>query len=259
MGRPSQGAHFTQRGVSTRPNAFGERIVKIVQASAWLGGEAVLRLRSVSAVAGLLGAAVLALSTSDHRAVAADHLDPPMRTDPAVDTTADRSADIADVYVWHTADHLVIALTFAGPAPAEQRGTYDRDVLYTINLSNAGFPTDPEVQIRFRFGQDAAGANGIEISGLPDGGPPLAGPVEQTLTRNGILARAGVYDDPFFFDLQGFKETRSTGTLSFVATRSFFTGQNDTALVVQIPRSRIETGNELNIWATSARIGGQLQ
>ena len=43
------------------------------------------------------------------------------------------------------------------------------------------------------------------------------------------------------------------------ASRSFFTGTNDTALVVQIPRSRIETGNELNIWATSARIGGQLQ
>jgi hypothetical protein len=202
---------------------------------------------------------LLALSTSDRHAVAADHLDPPTRTDPAFDTTADRPADIADVYVWHTADNVVIALTFAGPAPAGQAGTYDRDVLYTINISNAGFPTDPEVQIRFRFGQDSSGNSGVEISGLPDGGPPLVGPVEQTLTRNGILARAGVYDDPFFFDLQGFRETRSTGTLSFVSTRSFFTGQNDTALVVQIPRSRIETGEPLNIWGTSARIGGQLQ
>jgi hypothetical protein len=219
----------------------------------------VLRLGSVSAVAGLLGAALLALSASDRRAVAADHLDPPNRTDPAFDTTADRSADIADVYVWHTADNLVIALTFAGPAPPEQAGTYDRDVLYTINISNAGFPTDPEVQIRFRFGRDPAGNNGVEINGLPDGGPALVGPVEQTLTRNGIQARAGVYDDPFFFDLQGFRETRSTGNLSFVSTRSFFSGTNDTALVVQIPRSRIETGDQLNIWATSARIGGQLQ
>lgn len=218
-----------------------------------------VRLRSVSALAGLLGAAVLALSTSDRRAVAADHLDPPTRTDPAVDTTADRAADIADVYVWHTADNLVIALTFAGPAASGQAGSYDRDVLYTINLSNAGFPTDAEVQIRFRFGRDASGNAGVEINGLPDGGPALVGPVEQTLTRNGILARAGVYDDPFFFDLQGFKETGATGTLSFVSTRSFFSGANDTALVLQIPRSRIETGNELNIWATSARIGGQLQ
>lgn len=206
-----------------------------------------------------MGAAALALSTSDRRAVAADHLDPPARTDAAVDTTPDVAADIADVYVWHTADNLVIALTFAGPAPSAQAARYDRDVLYTINISNAGFPTDPEVQIRFRFGQDGADNSGIEITGLPDGGPALVGPVETTLSRNGILVRAGLYDDPFFFDLQGFRETRSTGTLSFVSSRSFFTGQNDTALVVQIPRSRIETGSELNIWATSARIGGQLQ
>ena len=206
-----------------------------------------------------MGAAALALSTSDRRAIAADHLDPPTRTDPAFDTTADRSADIADVYVWHTADNLVIALTFAGPAASDQRATYDRDVLYTINISNANSPTDAEVAIRFRFGQDASGNFGIEINGLPDGGPALVGPVETTLTRNGILARAGLYDDPFFFDLQGFRETRSTGNLQFVSTRSFFTGTNDTSLVVQIPRSRVETGNELNIWATSARIGGQLQ
>ena len=41
---------------------------------------------------------------------------------------------------------LVIALTFAGPQPAGRPPTYDRDVLYTINISNAGAPTDP-VQI----------------------------------------------------------------------------------------------------------------
>lgn len=218
-----------------------------------------LRWGRVSAVAGLMGAAALALSASDRRAVAADHLDPPTRTDPAFDTTADRAADIADVYVWHTAENLVIALTFAGPAPPGEAAVYDRDVLYTINISNRGAPTDPEVQIRFRFGQDAAGASGVEITGLPDGGPPLVGPVETTLSRNGILARAGLYDDPFFFDLQGFRETGATGTLSFVSSRNFFAASNDTALVVQIPRSQIETGEELNIWATAARIGGQLQ
>ncbi|MBX3485804.1 DUF4331 family protein [Phenylobacterium sp.] len=207
-----------------------------------------------------MGAALLALSTSDRRAVAADHLDPPTRTDPAFDTTPDRSADIADIYAWHTADNLVLALTFAGPAPRDQAPIYDRDVLYTINISNNGAPTDAEIQIRFRFGQDAAGNTGVEVTGLPDGGPALVGPVETTLTRNGILARAGLYDDPFFFDLQGFRDTRSSGTLSFVNTRSFFTGQNDTAMVIQIPRSRIEVpGHRLDIWVTSARIGGQLQ
>ena len=59
--------------------------------------------------------------------------------------------------------------------------TYDRDVLYTINISNRNSPTDPEVQIRFRFGKDAQNNTGVEISGLPDGGAPLVGPVETRL------------------------------------------------------------------------------
>ena len=109
-------------------------------------------------------------------------------------------------------DNLIIALTFAGPQAGTLPARYDRDVLYTINISNAGFPTDAEVQLRFRFGQDGANTGG-EVTGLPDGGGPLVGPVEQTLSRNGILVRAGLYDDPFFFDLEGFKASRSTGTL----------------------------------------------
>jgi hypothetical protein len=222
-----------------------------------MGEGIVALLQRARRAAGPLSAAALAFFAAEWNAQAADHLDPPTRTDPAFDTTPDTPADIADVYVWHTSDTFVVALTFAGPAPGNMPARYDRDVLYTINISNAGAPTDPEIQIRFRFGQDGQ-SSGVEVSGLPDGGPPLVGPVEQTLTRNGMLVRAGLYDDPFFFDLQGFRETRSTGTLSFVPTRSFFSGQNDTAMVIQIPRRLIETGSEINVWATSARIGGQL-
>ena len=206
---------------------------------------------------GLLAAASLSFWAVDWNVQAADHLDPPARTDPAVDTTPDKAADIADLYVWHTAENLVIALTFAGPQSATLPATYDRDMLYTVNISNAGFPTDAEIQIRFRFGQDGT-ASGIEVTGLPDGGGPLAGPVEQTLSRNGMQVRAGLYDDPFFFDLEGFRNTRATGTLAFSKDRSFFTGQNLTAVVFQIPLSRVSAGGVLNLWATSARLGGQI-
>ena len=197
-------------------------------------------------------------ATADWRARAADHLDPPARTDPAVDSTPDKAADIADVYVWQTADNnLVIAMTFAGPQGTTLPATYDRDMLYTINISNAGLPTDAEVQIRFRFGKDGA-STGVEVSGLPDGGAPLVGPVEQTLTRGAILVRAGLYDDPFFFDLQGFKDSRSTGTLAFDKSRNFFAGQNLTAMVIQLPAGLVSKGDVLNIWATTARFGGQI-
>jgi hypothetical protein len=203
-----------------------------------------------------LAATALAFLTANWQAQAADHFDSPTRTDPLVNAAPDTPADIADVYVWHTATDLVIALTFAGPQPAGRPPTYDRDILYTVNISNANSPTDPEIQLRFRFGRDSSGNVGIEVNGLPDGAGPLVGPVETTLTRNNMMVRAGLYDDPFFFDLQGFRETRSTGNLAFVSSRSFFTGQNDTSVVFQIPRSRVETGQQLNIWATTARFGG---
>jgi hypothetical protein len=210
-------------------------------------------------LAGVLATTALTLSATQWRAIAADHFDSPSRTDPLVSTKPDLAADIADIYVWHTADNLILAFTFAGPQPSDRPPTYDRDVLYTINISNAGAPTDPEMQIRFRFGRDSAGNVGVEITGLPDGGGPLVGPVEQTLTRNGILARAGIYDDPFFFDLQGFRDTRSTGALQFRSDRSFFTGQNDTSMVIQIPRGLVQNGtNRLDIWVTTGRFGGLL-
>lgn len=215
-----------------------------------------LRMRSRK-LATLAFVACASMWAADWNVQAADHLDPPARTDPAVDTTPDKAADIADLYVWHTTDSLVIALTFAGPQSATLPATYDRDMLYTINISNAGFPTDAEIQIRFRFGQDGANT-GVEVSGLPDGGGPLVGPVEQILARNGIQVRAGLYDDPFFFDLEGFRTTRSTGTLAFNKDRSFFSGQNLTAVVIQIPLSRVTGSGPLNLWATSARLGGQI-
>src|SRR5919112_538466 len=72
---------------------------------------------AVALALGLLGAVQFAPS--------ADHLDPPSRTDPAVDSTPDRPADIADVYAWHTDKSLIIALTFAGPQATSLPATYD--------------------------------------------------------------------------------------------------------------------------------------
>lgn len=198
-----------------------------------------------------------ALWASDWPVRAADHFDPPARTDPLVAATPDKAADIADIYTWQTADSVVIVLTFAGPQAANLPATYDPDILYTINISNADAPTDAEIQIRFKFGKDGQNV-GVQVDGLPDGGGPLIGPVEQTLSRGAIQVRAGLYDDPFFFDLQGFKDSKSTGNLSISKDRNFFNGQNDTAIVIQIPTAMLNKGSPLNMWATTARFAGQL-
>lgn len=188
----------------------------------------------------------------------ADHLDPPARTDPMVDSTPDRAADIADLYAWHTASSVIVALTFAGPQATSMPATYDRDVDYAINISNRVPRTTADMQINVRFGQAGANQNGVQVTGLPGVTGAISGPVETDLSKDGVTVRAGLFDDPFFFDLQGFRNTLSSGNLMFSSTRDFFAGQNLTAVVIEIPRDRIDAGQLVDIWAATSRFGGQL-
>jgi hypothetical protein len=190
---------------------------------------------------------------------AADHLDPPHRTDPAVDNSPDSAADIADVYAWYAGDDMRLALTFAGPSVGSQPAVYDRDVLYKILVSTAPPDDTPEVTIKVRFGP-GVGPNeyGVRIEGIPGVNGAIEGPVETVLQKDGVKTFAGLLDDPFYFDLLGFRETRSTGSIRFNNQRSFFTGQNDTAFVIEVPRSRFAGGTgKLAIWSTASRFGGQ--
>jgi hypothetical protein len=191
----------------------------------------------------------------------ADHLDPPLRTDgrPGFDPTPDTPADIADLYAFNDANNAYFAVTFAGPQPAGTPGFYDRDVLYTLNISTSAPATSPEHQIQWRFGPARIGSgSGIRVENLPGVTGPLEGRVETVLSApNGIQVYAGVRDDPFFFDLEGFRQTLATGTLSFNNQRNFFRGQNDTVFVISIPRSVLNT-NAVDVWTTTARFGGQL-
>lgn len=191
---------------------------------------------------------------------AADHLDPPSRTNASVDTTPDRAADIADVFAWHTDTKINLIVTFAGPQATNLPATFDPDVLYTVNISNAGSRTNPEIPIYIRFGKGSTVSQyGVQVLGVPGVSGAIEGSVESNITKDGVMVRAGLFDDPFFFDLQGFMDTASTGTLSFNSNRDFFAGQNLTAVVISIPRDRIENGaNLVDIWATTARFGGQL-
>lgn len=190
--------------------------------------------------------------------IAADHLDPPARTDPSVDSTPDRAADIADLYAWHTDTTVIFALTFSGPQATDQPATYDPDVVYSINVSNTAPRTTTDIPIRFRFGTGAAGQFGIRMTGLPGVTGAIEGSVEKTLEKDGVKVRAGLFDDPFFFDLQGFRDTLNTGTLSFDSNRDFFAGQNLTAVVIEIPKDRIDTGALVDVWSATTRRGGQL-
>jgi hypothetical protein len=189
---------------------------------------------------------------------AADHFDPPTRTDQSVNANADVPADIADLYMYHTATSVIVSLDFGGPRPTSEAAKYDRDVLYNILISNAGSKLDPEFNVQFRFGQDPANpaASGVQVIGLPGVSAPLVGPVESTLTTaNGIKVYAGLIDDPFNFDAVGLRLTRESGTLMFNNTRNRFANMNTTAIMIEIPIALLRNGdNRITAWATSGRI-----
>lgn len=203
----------------------------------------------------LVPVAALALAagfyfTASEPVQAADHTDPPDRV--AIGNTA----DIGDIYAWHdtSAGTLSLALTFAGPlAPvAGQAGAYDEDVLYGVHLDNNGDNT-PNVNIWVRFAQNDLGDWGVQVTGLPGTTGPVEGAVETTLEPgNDVKVWAGLRDDPFFFDLEGFNNTLATETLAFDPTRDSFAGANITAVVLEVPLAAALSGSDdLQVWATT--------
>jgi hypothetical protein len=182
-------------------------------------------------------------------ALAADHGEAPL-------TKADLAADLADVYAWHDAGRLTAIITFDGIKPPvhQQRGTFDPGVLYTLHIDNSGdFVADLEVKAR--FGMDEKGRWGIRVDGLPGAPGAVIGAVEKRIPAGASgLVFAGLREDPFFFDLEGFRTTLMTGTLSFDGTRDTFAGTNCTAIALQMDlAAALAGGATLNLWATTAR------
>ena len=176
---------------------------------------------------------------------AADHAEAP-------GAAADPAADIADFYAWHTAyDTLVMVVTYAPLTAAGGAATWDADVLYGFHIDTDGDNVS-DIDVRTRFGQDENDAWGMLVEGIP-GERPLVGPVATMAEGpSGAKAWAGLTDDPFFFDLEGYTDTLATGTLSFDSTRDSLAGTNVTSIVVEIPLSSLGA-TELSLWATTAR------
>lgn len=182
-------------------------------------------------------------------ALAADHNE-------ATGVKADGSADIDDVYAWHTADGKIVAVvTFAGQGgdPAGPPDPYDADLLFGIHVDNTGdYVSDADVWVR--FGQDGSGLWGVQFEGIPGGAAVTSGAVGATLDAgNGLRAQAGVFDDPFFFDLTGLNDTLATAAVSFQSTRDVFAGKNVNAIVLEMSTSAVTGTAPLHLWATSAR------
>ncbi len=224
----------------------------------------------------VLGATTLiaaAVQLQPQEVTAADHADAPLTAD-------DTAADIADLYAWHTdRGTIVVIMTFAGLRGPGSDPVYDTDTLYTIHIDNTANPVEKaqytdndndnvsDIDINVRFGQNNLGEWGVQFNDVPGAADAtFDGPVQTELTNGVVTAMAGDFDDPFFFDFEGFLATRDNllddaspidvGFASVVkgAAVDAFEGTNVMAIVVEFDAAIAVDRNAANfvqIWAST--------
>lgn len=192
----------------------------------------------------LLVAQVFALTAFP--AGAADHLDAPGMTSPG----SDGRVDINDVYAFRSPsnpDNAVLIMT-VNPAAGVISGTSFRTGAdYDFLIDTNGDAVEDMVITTTFFGRNANDQRLITKIKLLNGRTSsLAhGGVGRVLSgRNGVTVTTGVFDDPFFFDLNGFL----AGAVFCQPGSDFFNGLNTSAIVIEFPRSMLPQ-DSVGVWA----------
>ncbi|MDZ4277566.1 MAG: DUF4331 family protein, partial [Dehalococcoidia bacterium] len=214
--------------------------------------------RLVAFIAPLALLAAFALTVN-----AADHRDSPSVED-------DPSADITDVYAFRSpenSDNLVVALDVNGLTPPAEPRDFGQDVTYNIHVDNTDdLVADATASITFSDGT-------FTIEGLGD---PITGDVtpadaEPAINEaDGIRAFAGPRDDPFFFDLAGFKNFVAGPFVPASGLRpegeepvDMFAGTNISSIVIELPITALTGGDSsdtgvIKAWSSTSRGGAQV-
>jgi hypothetical protein len=208
----------------------------------------------------MLGFGLIAVPAS-----AADHLDAPGLTSPG----GDSRLDITDVYVFQSPSNPENTVLIMGVNPlagAQNDGTFRAgNASYAFKIDTDG---DAKENLTFRitFSQpDDSLAQRVTIGLNPGLDSDLGGPMRNRIGKgmtNEVIALdgggmlfAGVMDDPFFFDLNGFlnKDFCAPGD-----TRpNFFAGLNISAIVVEVPSAWFGTNN-IGVWARTVANSKQI-
>ena len=199
---------------------------------------------------------VLAFGLFAVPASAADHLDAPGLTPPGGDTRL----DITDVYVFQSPNNPENTVLIMGVNPLAgvlNDGTFRAgNALYAFKIDSNG---DAKEDVTFRIKFSRPNKSLVQSVMLArDGGVDkdldgsMRNPIAKGKTNEiisipgGGMLFAGVMDDPFFFDLEGFL------ALDFCApgeTRpNFFAGLNVSAIVLEVPSSWLGSNN-VGVWA----------
>ncbi len=219
-----------------------------------------MNLKNIKTSASLMLACFLGLTPSISSA--SDHNE-------SVEVQQDALADLTDLYVFAcdgdrrssaapAGRDICVIINWAGfnfsREQPDAAGAYSRNYLYALNIDSNG-DNQPDNIVYWRFGQNAAGEWGVQVTGLPGSEGTISGPVESRLSGgNSTLAYAGHGAETFRLDAQGFLDTLATGQISFNNKRSLLNGLNVTYMALKFPTSTIFNGsNNLAFWITSAR------
>src|SRR5688572_13616206 len=181
-------------------------------------------------------------------ASAADHLDAPGLTPPGGDTRL----DITDVYAFQSpsnASNTVLVMGVNPLAGVLNDGKFRPGAVYEFKVDSDG---DAIENLTYRIAFAALKGSAEQkvtlrsIPGKGGGGPSLlaSGQTGQTISiPGGGSIRAGVFDDPFFFDLNAFLAVDFCNP-----GENFFTGLNISAIVLEVPSPWLG-GSNIGVWA----------
>ena len=275
------------------------------------------RHKTRNALLAAAAAGIVSLAETPSSVMAADHNDPigvqaAYRSGDSSGydvATGDPSADIADLFAWYTGDQgnpksVVLALTWRVDPLEQKEKAFDPTVRYGIHIDTSSkglvdiglsgdgltigskLHTTATHDIFVWFGEKKTkkGEWGVMVSGLPGMSGYVIGPVGQVLApAPGVKIAAGLFDDPFFADLDAFFNAISVAlgnqpganpslpldrfapvdpkTQNLVRPFGYpegvdgFGRQNMHAVVIELPASSFPT-RKLHVWGTTARKKG---
>lgn len=224
-------------------------------------------------------AAALALAVSA-AVISADHAESP-------GADADPAADLADIFIFpspESASKTVAAITFGGRAAPRSRidGSFycDSRVLYTLHIDRAdavgNFDSVADVKVLARLARDQDGNCGLQLENVPGAGGTFSGKVESVFTSSGgMRAFAGLRNDPFFFDAEGyaalvasFAGAGQSGDVVGAfrlgggqARRDSFAFRNVSAIVFEMSNDVLAPAvggvrPKVRVWGTTGRLAG---
>ena len=205
------------------------------------------RLLAVLGAVAVVAALVVAGGGSD----ASDHLESPL-------VIRDGRTDINDIFVFPGARPGRTALVMTvNPLAGSSSGTNFRpEASYLFEVDT---DADARTDVRFKVVVGAVGADGEQDMTVFRNGRRLGGgrTGDDFRLAGGGRGTGGVFDDPFFFDLQAFKDqVKGAGgsrTFCDATPTDFFDGFDVSAIVLQVPTALLN-GPEIGVWGRT-RVG----